>query len=215
MMLPTVLLWMVVAYLCGSIPFALLLGKWRGVDVRMIGSGNVGATNLGRALGRKWGVLCFVLDMLKGLVPVAAAGLALGYFGRWDLPASDLWRWLAVAIMPVLGHMFPVWLGFRGGKGVSTGRGVVLGVFPLLTLAGLAAGVVWFIALKLWRMMSLASMIGAWTMPLCVLLLTQLKPQTRAGLAPLLTVTITMAALVTIRHRANIVRIVAGKESKL
>src|SRR5690349_4488530 len=105
-------LWVAIGYLSGSIPFGLLLGLWRGVDIRKAGSGNIGATNLGRVLGRKWGILCFVLDVLKGAVPVAAAGGAMGVLGRGDLPAGQAWGWLAVAVAAVLGHVFPVWLGF-------------------------------------------------------------------------------------------------------
>lgn len=214
-MFSALLFWVFVGYLCGSIPFALLLGKARGIDVRKIGSGNVGSTNLGRALGRKWGILCFLLDMLKGLLPVLAAGLALGYAGRWDLPERDAWCWLAVALAPMVGHIFPVWLNFRGGKGVATGMGVVLGFWPLLTLPGLAAGLTWFVVIKLCRIMSLASIAGACSLPVYVALMAWIAPETQASVVALLIVTVTMGALITVRHRANLTRIVAGTEPKI
>ena len=124
------------AYLLGSVPFGLLIGLTHGVDIRNRGSGNIGATNLGRILGRKWGYLGFVLDVGKGLVPAWYAGSYLcrsyGLGARSELtPAAQL-VWLAVAAAAILGHMFPVYLRFRGGKGVATSLGVVLGMVLLL-----------------------------------------------------------------------------------
>ena len=114
------------AYLCGSIPMGLCIGFSRGMDIRTQGSRNIGATNCGRVLGRPWGVLCFILDVLKGLGPVLGAGLVLGYAGRSDLGSSEAWQWLCIAAAAVLGHVFPVWLKFQGGKGVATSVGMMI-----------------------------------------------------------------------------------------
>ena len=105
------------AYLLGAIPFGLLIGRARGVDVRTQGSRNIGATNVGRVLGRKWGYLCLALDILKGFVPTLSAALLLR--GDRADPRQQLLV-LLVAVAAVLGHVFPVYLGFRGGKGVAT-----------------------------------------------------------------------------------------------
>lgn len=207
--------WVVVAYLCGSIPFGLLIGFARGVDVRQAGSGNLGTTNVGRVLGRKWGILCFALDVLKGLLPVLAAGLALGYVGAARLQPQEAWRWLAVATAAVLGHVFPVWLAFKGGKGVATGLGVMLGFWPVLTLPGLAAAATWVIVVKLSRYVSLASMAAAVSLPIYLLIMAPLTGLVADSRPPFLLVTSFMALLVILRHRSNIARLLAGTENKV
>ena len=215
-------IWVPVGYICGSIPFALLLGLMRGVDVRTTGSGNVGATNLSRALGRKWGVGCFVLDLLKGLGPVLAAGMTCGHIagfagggGLGGAAASQaaVWLWVAVAFAAVSGHMFPVWLGFRGGKGVATGLGVTLGFWPWLTLAAVVAAVVWLIFVKVYGYISLASMAGAVALALMMAVAATVAGEQMAEVRwPFLIVSIMLAVLVVYRHRANIVRLRLGTE---
>ena len=209
------MIWALIAYLCGSVPFAVVLGKLRGVDVRKMGSGNVGATNLGRALGKHWGVLCFLLDALKGLVPVVGSGAALKVIGQWDLSAIQTWQWLAVAVAAVLGHVFPIWLGFRGGKGVATGLGVLLGFWPILTVPALIAAATWLLVIAMSRYSSLASMSGALSLPLTVLALTAVRGDGLPGRVPLLVVTTVLALLVVVRHRPNIARLRAGTEPKV
>ena len=126
------------AYVIGSTPFGVLIARARNVDLRKQGSGNVGATNVGRVLGRPWGFLCFFLDVGKGLLPVVAAGL-------WLRPESDKptimvqGSLLAVSFGAIMGHIFSFYLRFRGGKGVATSLGVVLGIYPYFTWAALAA----------------------------------------------------------------------------
>src|SRR5262249_2583059 len=139
------------AYFIGSIPFALILGKARGVDIRTVGSGNVGATNLSRALGRRWGITAFVLDFLKGFVPAAAPGwLAAPPLPAGPVEVSPGW-WavyspasaflpvsiagVACALAAIIGHVFPIYLRFRGGKGVATSFGAVTALAPLAALA--------------------------------------------------------------------------------
>ena len=115
----------IAAYLLGSIPFGLLIAKAHGKDLRSIGSGNIGATNVSRALGRKWAYVCFVLDVLKGLIPMLATMLIAE-------PDSVvlLWLWLAIGCAAILGHIFPIYVKFKGGKGVATSFGVALGLWP-------------------------------------------------------------------------------------
>src|SRR5688500_3543146 len=122
-----------IAYVLGSIPFGLIVGKSKGVDPRTAGSGNIGATNVGRLLGKRFFLLVFLLDLLKGMLPMLAA--------KWILrdapeePKTYL-LWLLVGFTAILGHMFSLFLGFKGGKGVATSSGVVLGLFPYFTIPG-------------------------------------------------------------------------------
>jgi len=202
----------VAAYLVGSIPFGPILARAHGKDLRQIGSGNIGATNLARALGRKWGYLCFVLDVLKGLIPVAAVAAIAGTPDRPALMAL----WLVVGIAAIVGHVFPVFLGFKGGKGVSTSLGVALGLWPYFTIPGLIAFAVWIAVVLIWRYVSLASICGAVTFPVALLIGIGIVPAwTAAGLWPLLIAAIGIPLMVIVRHRDNVRRLLAGTESKI
>jgi glycerol-3-phosphate acyltransferase PlsY len=212
----------VAAYLIGSIPTGFLIGLAKGVDVRRAGSGNVGATNVGRVLGRRWGYLCFLLDVLKGLIPVLAAGWLLHEVGRSGgaapsaIPAANHQiAWLLVGLGTILGHVFSIFLKFRGGKGVATSLGVTLGFFPYLTYAGLAAFAVWLIVALIWRYVSLASVVAALSFPPLFLAACRIFGWPVLGLAPLLTFGLSMMLLVIIRHRSNIKRLLAGTENKI
>ena len=134
-----------VAYLLGSIPFGLIVGKSKGVDPRKAGSGNIGATNVGRLLGKKFFAIVFVLDLLKGLLPMLAAAYVLR---GMDEGSRKYLLWLAVGFAAIAGHMFSLFLGFKGGKGVATSSGVVLGLFPYFTVPGLVALLLWFVTFK-------------------------------------------------------------------
>jgi acyl phosphate:glycerol-3-phosphate acyltransferase len=201
-----------IAYLIGSVPFGLMIGKARGIDPRTAGSGNIGATNLGRLLGGKFFALVFTLDLLKGMVPVLAAGAVLRFAPQI---AQDYLLWLAVGAAAIFGHMFSVFLGFKGGKGVATSAGVLLGVFPYYTLPGLIAVAVWGLVFQVSRYVSLASMIGAALFPIAYVVV---------GLAlgwpvtnqqwPLLGFAILIPALIVYKHRGNIARLRAGTESR-
>src|SRR4030042_22992 len=109
------LIMIITAYLLGSIPFALIIAKAHGKDLRAVGSGNLGATNLSRAVGRKWGYICFCLDVLKGFIPM----LLTSSFINTSPDNLELVLWLAVGCSAILGHIFPIYIGFRGGKGVA------------------------------------------------------------------------------------------------
>ncbi|HEU4595397.1 MAG TPA: glycerol-3-phosphate 1-O-acyltransferase PlsY [Pyrinomonadaceae bacterium] len=198
------------AYLLGSIPFGYLIVRVRGGgDVRESGSGGTGATNVTRRAGKWAGVLTLVLDALKGLLAVVVA--------RWMVggEAGVNWWVVAAALAAVAGHVFPVWLGFRGGKGVATGLGVFLGLAPLAVLCAVPVfvAVVWAT-----RYVSLGSMTAAAVLPLCVWLLGARAggdAAAAASHAPLLTAALAGAALIILKHRANIGRLVRGEESKL
>ncbi len=217
-MSPTAAILIIGAYLLGSIPFGLLIGIAHGTDLRKIGSGNIGATNVARALGRKWAYACFVLDVLKGMLPMLAAMRLLSP-GEAELPSDRivlLWLWLAVGCAAVLGHIFPVYLKFKGGKGVSTSFGVALGLWPYFTLPAAAALLVWVATALLWRYVSLASMIASIAFPLVLLAaIILVPPWSLAELWPLLLVATAVPIMVILRHRQNIKRLVTRTESRI
>jgi glycerol-3-phosphate acyltransferase PlsY len=202
----------IAAYLLGSVPFGLIIAKAHGRDLRAIGSGNIGATNLARALGKKWAYLCFCLDAAKGLIPVSAATFIL------SSPPSvkDLFLWLAVGCAAILGHVFPLYLRFKGGKGVATSFGVALGLWPYYTICSLFALAVWVITVLIGRHISLASITASIAFPLILVLAILLKPDWDfTNLWPLLTAATAIPLMVIIRHRQNIKRLIAGTESKV
>lgn len=185
------------AYLLGGIPFSYLAGRWgRGIDLREHGSGNLGATNAFRVLGARLAAPVMVLDILKGFVPAF-------WFHDWD--ASPDWRWaLAYGGAAIVGHVFSVYMKFRGGKGVATGAGVFLGLAPLPLGVAVA---VWLLVLKLGRMVSLASITAALVL-LAMLFVTPNRDEVRIlGAA--------VAGFVVFAHRANIRRIARGEEPRL
>jgi glycerol-3-phosphate acyltransferase PlsY len=208
----TISILIIAAYLLGSVPFGILIAKAHGKDLRTIGSGNIGATNLARALGKKWAYLCFCLDAAKGLAPVSAAAFIL------SSPPSvkDLFLWLAVGCAAILGHIFPLYLKFKGGKGVATSFGVALGLWPYYTVCSVFAFAVWAITVLIWRYISLASIAASIAFPLILVLAILLKPDWDfANLWPLLTAAAAIPLMVIIRHRQNIKRLITGTESKV
>ncbi|MEM9789130.1 MAG: glycerol-3-phosphate 1-O-acyltransferase PlsY [Planctomycetota bacterium] len=206
-------LWLLAAYLCGSIPFGLLIGLSLGIDIRTRGSGNIGATNLGRVAGRQWGVLCFLLDLAKGLGPVLASGLIAEprAIGSW--PALLTWR--GVGMAAVLGHVWPVWLKFKGGKGVATGLGVVLGMWPWLTLAGVVGGLLWLVLTYRTGYVSVGSVAAAVSLPVTVAIGVAWGGEPAAVATVYLAVSVVLAGLVVVRHRDNLKRLRAGTEGRV
>ncbi len=184
-----------VAYLLGSLSSGLLLARLHGgIDLRQQGSGNIGATNVARVLGRSAGVLTLLGDSAKGLVAVLlASGLGSGVLVT-----------AAAALMAVLGHMFPLYYRFRGGKGVATAAGVFVPTLPLPLLGGL---VVWLVVVVRWRYVSLGSLLAAVVVPLLAALL--------AYPFPLVLVAVVVALLVLYKHRGNIRRLRRGTEAKV
>ena len=204
-LIPTPLGWLALlgAYLLGAIPFGLALGFLvGGVDVRKTGSGNIGATNVGRALGRPWAIAAFFLDCAKGWAPA--------YF----LPPlvvddpEQLWALrVLLGVAAVAGHVWPVYLGFRGGKGVATLCGAVVAVDPLIFLGG---GAVWLVTLVATRYVGLSSMMMGLSFPF--LAAWRLAGQSYRN--EVVWGTALLSALVFVRHRANIGRMLAGTEPK-
>jgi glycerol-3-phosphate acyltransferase PlsY len=197
----------VLAYLLGSVPFGYLMARWRGVDILKHGSGNIGATNVGRVLGRRFGILVFLLDFAKGALPTLLARWWTMSHG-WDLPPESLP--VAAAIAAFLGHIYPVYLHFRGGKGVATAAGAVMVLLPEPALAALFA---WFVVVAASRYVSLASLAAAAVLCLVRLIWT---PQPWSEKDRLLTLFCLLAAgLIALRHRANIGRLLRGNENRM
>jgi glycerol-3-phosphate acyltransferase PlsY len=190
------------AYLLGSVPFGVILSRaFAGVDVRRVGSGNIGATNVSRAEGKGAGLLTLVLDAAKGALPVLVAEAVLGPMdavpaGRWDA---------AVGLAAFLGHIFPAWLSLKGGKGVATALGVVTAFAPWAGAAGLAA---FAAAVALTRIVSVGSLLG--TLVCMAGVFVRHGPQSPVSWAGA-----AMAAAIALRHRGNIARLVRGEERRL
>ena len=200
------LLVVIIAYLLGSIPFGyLIVRKKVGADVRETGSGGTGATNVSRRAGKGAGVFTLLLDALKGAVAVEWAIVIAGPSAKAE------WIVTAAAIAVIIGHIFPVWLGFRGGKGVATGVGVF---FMLAPIALVCAGILFLAIVLFTRYVSLGSVAAAATIPLFVWLQSVFVTPS-ADLRPLLTATIAGAALIIFAHRGNIGRLSQGTENRI
>jgi len=192
------------AYLIGSFPSGYLAGRAHGVDLRKEGSGNIGATNALRVLGKKTGYVVFAADIFKGWLAVMAAFL----IGWLAAPAQIIPFGVLGAICGMVGHVFPVWLGFQGGKGISTSGGVMLALFPIeVFLFGLAA---WLVLFFVTRYVSVASLAAALALPVgsAIMLAFGKCDWLRVGIATL------MCILAVWRHKENIQRLLAGTEKK-
>ena len=192
------------AYGFGATPFGYMAGKIHGRDIRKEGSGNIGATNVIRVLGKKVGIPVFILDMLKGWLPVILAGWWGGKNG-----ISPHWPTVAAAVGAVLGHNFTFWLGFRGGKGVATSAGALLGLLPIPLAAALA---VWVVLFYSTRFVAVASIGAAVAVPV-VTVCQQVWAQPPPG-AALVGFSILLGALAIWRHRSNIQRLMNGTENR-
>jgi glycerol-3-phosphate acyltransferase PlsY len=205
-----------VTYFVGAIPFGLLVGKLKGVDIREHGSKNIGASNAGRVLGRKFFWIVFALDLLKSLVPMAIASALVHQMPWVERTQVTFLLWLGVGLAAILGHVFPIYLGFRGGKGVATSAGVVLGLFPYFTFAGLITVATFVIVLKASKYISLSSIAAAVVFPFAYVTLGLIRHWDLTGRQlPLLVLAFCMAGLVIWRHRSIITRLRAGTENKI
>jgi glycerol-3-phosphate acyltransferase PlsY len=189
------------AFLLGSIPFGMLLARAKGVDIRTVGSGNIGATNVVRALGPKVGLAVFALDVLKGTIPaLIAKQVVQAPVGGVQIQTISM----LMGVIAILGHMFSPFIGFKGGKGVATGFGAALGAIPGAALVGLA---VISLTVALTRYVSLGSILAAISVPIVSMLVFRDSLQ-------LLPILVVMAAFIIWKHRANIERLRNGTESK-
>ncbi len=207
----------VAAYLIGSIPFGLIIAKAHGKDLRSIGSGNIGATNVSRALGRKWGYICFLLDFLKGFVPMLAmlpfASISVQTIGEQNIIFI---LWLSVGCAAILGHIFPVYVKFKGGKGVATSFGIAMGLWPYYTISALIAGLLWIATVMIWRYVSLSSIIAAIAFPIAFITMIIIRADWEISvLWPLLIPAFAIPLMVILRHTENIKRLRSGTESKI
>jgi acyl phosphate:glycerol-3-phosphate acyltransferase len=195
---------LLLTYLLGSVPSGYLVAKSQGVDIRRHGSGNIGATNVLRVLGKKWGYLVFACDVLKGFlaVKIAAYAASVGH-------ANVVLGAVLGAVACILGHNYTIWLKFKGGKGIATSGGVLLGLFPPKVI--LAVLVVWLAVFLVGRYVSLASISAAVCLPLAVFLL-----MTRSGpdFWLLFWFSVAIGALAVWRHRSNLARLANGTESR-
>jgi len=195
----------VIAYLLGSIPFGFVVARTRGIDIRSVGSGNIGATNVFRSVGKSWGILTFVCDFLKGLIPAllfSPLATQSGFGGSSTLLS------VLCGVAAIVGHNWPIFLRFKGGKGVATSAGALIGICPAAVAIGIITWIITFLTL---RYVSLASMIAA--MAIAVAAWIMRPSQASGGL--LIPVALTLLALLVIgRHHANIGRLIAGRESR-
>jgi len=187
----------VVSYLLGSIPTGFLWAKARGIDIRKVGSGNIGATNVMRTLGKGPGIAVLVIDALKGFLPVWIAPLLF--------PGVDrLWLQITCCVFVIAGHNWTCWLKFKGGKGVATSAGALLAFLTLPLLCGLG---VWLVVFGIWRYVSLASISAAVVVPVATWIL-QYDPR-------LFIFTVVVCAVVIYKHKSNIQRLLAGTENRI
>src|SRR5437660_4966318 len=194
------------SYLLGSIPFGYLAGRIGGIDIRTCGSGNVGATNVIRTLGKGYGYPVFALDFLKGFGAVKISiTIATQAQSEWNSPEMF---GIVAAISSVLGHSFPVWLGFKGGKGVATSAGAFFALAPIAVLVGVA---IWMLTFWLTRYVSVASIAAAAALPLIILITTWLSRTTEKLL---FYSSVCLAAVVIWRHRSNLSRLMRGTEPR-
>jgi len=194
------------SYLLGSIPFGYLAGRLVGIDIRQAGSGNVGATNVVRVLGKGYGYPVFALDFLKGFGAVKISMLmAPGQPPEWNSPEIV---GILAAMSSILGHLYPPWLKFKGGKGVATSAGALLALTPVATLIGIA---IWIIVFWLTRYVSLASITAAVVLPIVILVVSSQDQNKRK---PLVYSSACVAAVVIWRHRSNLSRLMQGTEPR-
>ncbi len=225
-------LWLcpVLAFLCGSIPFGLLIAKVKGIDIRLHGSGNIGATNVLRFVGKKYGITCLILDALKGFIPVLVAvsliriterlpQLAFPFPETWilELPAAKAFTaqlfHILTALAAVLGHNYSPWVGFKGGKGIATSAGVFLALMPVGVLLLVC---VWLAVFLVTRYVSIASIVAAVALPMITIYGSWTHGRIADGTwnKPLFALSVVISVLAIWKHRTNIRRLREGTEHR-
>jgi glycerol-3-phosphate acyltransferase PlsY len=195
--------WLVLGFLAGSVPFGFIVAKLRGVDIRTVGSGNIGMTNVWRVCGWPYGVTVMILDILKGLVPLISLALCLPYSTIADNPGLIVTTKMLTGLAAVLGHTFTPWLKFKGGKGVATAGGVLIGLYQAWVLV--PVGIFLVLALAT-RYVSVGSLVAALSVAVLSFTVPALKPLWPLGLLA--------AVLVCWTHRSNIKRLLDGTENR-
>ncbi len=210
------IIYIFVAYVAGSIPFGVLIAKTKGINIREHGSKNIGATNVGRVLGKKLGIGCFILDVFKGAIPVFVAGYLVNLYGQSldQISTNEMLLWICVALAALLGHMYSLFLRFGGGKGVATTFGGMVAMWPFLTLPVLVAFASWIIAAKTTKMVSLASLVSSFVLFASTVVLVMVQ-SSFSHAWPLVAVTFLISVMVFWKHRSNIGRIMQSEEPKL
>lgn len=201
-MIRSAILWMIVSYLIGSFPTAYVVARMTtGVDIRSVGSGNVGAANVSRVLGQGWGAFVAVIDILKGALAVLITGTFVA-----GTSAAAPWLLSLAGLAAVVGHNYPVWLKFRGGKGVATTYGAMFFLYPYESFAiTLLSGAIWYALLKSTYYVALASMISLLSLPLFFWML--------GAPVPFILVSFVLAIFSIYRHSSNIDRLIKGIEN--
>lgn len=203
------------AYLVGAIPFGVIVARLKGVDLRAHGSGNIGATNVGRVLGRAWGLLVFALDAGKCVGVMAAARFAAARCTTGYPSEPAAWLLLGAGLCAIAGNVAPIYLRFRGGKAVAASAGVLLGVWPDLALPALGCAAIWLLAVQLTRYVSVASLLAATAHPLLTLGYLSWSDRPIGPVYPVVLLSGLLTLVIIIRHRANIARLLAGTEQRV
>lgn len=196
-----------ISYLSGSVPYGYLIGKLKGIDIRQHGSCNIGATNVTRVLGKGWGRLCFACDFLKGFLPVLLFSLIVTADA-----ATQSYIPVLCAFFAVLGHIFPVWLKFKGGKGIAVAAGAIFALAPLTLVCGL---IVWAVTFFVSRYVSLASIFAAASLPVFCFIYSYVFSWEPGGFSLAREILlIVLAALTILKHTSNIKRLLNGTENR-
>ena len=199
------IIWVVVAYLIGSVPTAYLVAKRvRGIDIREHGSGNIGATNVFRTMGKKWGALVLAADVLKGWIVVVILAPTAGAFPEVSSPL----RQLLFGAAAIAGHTWTPWLKLKGGKGIATSAGALIGIFPLASLIVIA---IWAVCFLIWRYVSLASIAAAASFPIMLLIL----HREIDSFGIIFLISVLLSGLLIYNHRSNIERLRRGEELRV
>lgn len=205
----TIIIVAVASYLSGSVPYGYLIGKMKGIDIRQHGSCNIGATNVTRVIGKGWGKLCFACDFFKGFLPVFLVALSIGK--GWITDTCGVMTSVAT-LCAVMGHIFPVWLGFKGGKGVAVAAGAIFAFCPYSLLAGLA---LWGLTFYTSRYVSLASILAAAFLPVFCFVFSYVFSWEPGGFSGVrLGLLIFIALLTILKHSSNIKRLLNGTENR-
>ena len=196
-----------ISYLLGAIPWGFIIGKLKGVDIREHGSKNIGATNVTRIIGKRWGVLCFFIDFLKGLLPVLLVKTL--FPSTFFLTPSLVSIAIILSVLgTVIGHMYPIYLGFKGGKGVSTGAGGLVAITPYAVICGL---LIWVLTFKISKFVSLASITAAVSVAIISFIFSY------TGLynidTTLLCFIVFISLMAVYKHKSNIKRLIDGTEN--